>query len=278
MATGSLQFDLTDLSFSPIQGKIHIGFQPIANTGGSIMDVDFDAPAATQFTVSNLECRSGPGTLYGVRIDCRNYRVYAFTQMIHDGVTAKASDNKIRLAINPSRVKDIAAPPLHPSLQAILPSPTFFDSLDPFRKACLLNVFARAQHASAARSFRFVESLIRLDQDRVFCTVAPEIEAFLVSNNRFKSAPDTLHKPLPGFELRASFKSRDANANIQFTLMREVATGRLAADIDIDESSGIEHGFEVFRNHITGGKTNPYQVHQLLLLTELDPGYQLLLR
>ena len=45
--------------------------------------------------------------------------------------------------------------------------------------------------------------------------------------------------------MRRSFKSRDAHANIELTFMVENATGRLAADIDIDESSGIEHGLEV---------------------------------
>ena len=43
-----------------------------------------------------------------------------------------------------------------------------------------------------------------------------------------------------------SFKSRDAHANLQITFMREIATGALAADIDIDESSGIEHGSKSF--------------------------------
>ena len=52
----------------------------------------------------------------------------------------------------------------------------------------------------------------------------------------------------------------------------------VGADIDIDEASGIEHGFEVIRNAVTKGKTNPYQIHELLLLTEIDPGYELVLR
>jgi hypothetical protein len=61
----------------------------------------------------------------------------------------------------------------------------------------------------------------------------------------FKSAGNSLHTPPAGFSMRRSFKSRDAHANIELMFMVENATGRLAADIDIDESSGIEHGLEV---------------------------------
>ena len=76
-----------------------------------------------------------------------------------------------------------------------------------------------------------------------------------------------------------SFKSRDAHANLQVTLMREKGTGALAADIDIDESAGIEHGFEVIRNATFHSRTNPFLVHEFLLSADpvgksLDPGYQ----
>jgi len=63
------------------------------------------------------------------------------------------------------------------------------------------------------------------------------------------------------------------------TLMRKPGEEEWAADIDIDEASGIEHGFEVIKHKLTGGKTNPYQVRELLLLADwqertLDPGYR----
>jgi len=278
MSTGALQIDITDLSGSPIQGELHIVFLPAASSGGSRMEVDFSAAGATDFTISHLESRPGTGTLYQITIETRNYRTYSFFQTIDSGLTATAADNPVQLAIRPTRVRDILVPPIAPALQAILPDPAFFDSLNSLRKACLLNIFAKARHPSTANSFRFVQTLLRLEQDRVFCTVTPEIEPFLIASDRFKSAPKALHTPLPGYQLRSSFKSRDPHANIQFTLMRDAASGALAADIDIDESSGIEHGLEVLRNQLSGGKTNPFQVHQLLLLSELDPGYQLLLR
>ena len=68
----SLQFFLADLSGNPIQGDLRITFQPTANTGGTRMNVEFKDSPATHFTVSNLECRPGPGTLYQVSVDSRN--------------------------------------------------------------------------------------------------------------------------------------------------------------------------------------------------------------
>jgi hypothetical protein len=61
--------------------------------------------------------------------------------------------------------------------------------------------------------------------------------------------------------------------------MRHKQTGLLSADVDLDESSGIEHGFEVIRNAITDGRTNPYLIRELMLLSDpvekvLDPGYR----
>ena len=94
----------------------------------------------------------------------------------------------------------------------------------------------------------------------------PEI---LRQSSLFKTAPDALHKPLPGFEMTGdSFKSRDAHANLQVTFMRDKGNGALAADIDIDESSGIEHGFEVIRNATFKSRTNPFLIHEFLLTAD----------
>jgi hypothetical protein len=59
--------------------------------------------------------------------------------------------------------------------------------------------------------------------------------------------------------------------------MRDTVTGEFAADIDIDESTGIRHGFEVIRNAVLNRRTNPYLIREFLLASEtgkLDPGYR----
>jgi hypothetical protein len=117
-------------------------------------------------------------------------------------------------------------------------------------------------------------------QDRFVARVGAGLPGRLRRSPVFKSAPESRHEPLPGFEMaEGSFKSRDAHANLQVTFMREVATGALAADIDIDESSGIEHGFEVIRNAMFRRRTNPCLIREFLLSADpiarsLDPCYR----
>jgi hypothetical protein len=87
----------------------------------------------------------------------------------------------------------------------------------------------------------------------------------------FKSAPGALHEPPPGFSPPTeSFKSRDPHANLQITVMKDLATGGLAADIDIDEASGIEHGFEVIRNAVFNNRTNPYLIREFMNAADLE--------
>jgi hypothetical protein len=262
MPRASLQVAITDLSGRPLVGAVRIS----CKSGSGLWQAEFPDSGATDFTVSGLPRGLGQFTIH-----TRHYRTYSFFQML----PSPAAD--VRLAIRPSHVRGIAAPPLPPELAAVLPDITPFDNLDPLHQACLLNIYAKASDDTSGNTFRFVRSVVKLEQDRVFCTVDAGLAAFLTGHARYSAAPGTLHKPLPGYQLRQSFKSRDAHANIQFTLMQHRTSGDWAADIDIDEASGIRHGMEVLRNAVTGGKTNPYQVHQLLLLTGVDPGYHLLL-
>jgi hypothetical protein len=125
-----------------------------------------------------------------------------------------------------------------------------------------------------------IGGLLLCRQDRFFCRVDTGLPEALRKSPVFRSASPALHKPLPGYvEAEGSFKSRDAHANLQITFMQEIATGQLAADIDIDESAGIEHGLEVIRNATFRSRTNPYLIHEFLLSADpigrsLDPGYQ----
>ena len=305
MATGSLRFQITDLVGEPIEGKLNVDFTPAENSpGGTMMEAVFPPTSETRFIVEDLRCRGGPGTLYITRITTRNFRTYAFFQLILEQKINTPSESHIRLMAKPKRVKDIVAPTF-PALAASLrrfldtadmqaPKPedrdllglqgaALYGALGPLRKACLLNVFTKAGHASSDGCFRFLRSLSVLRQDRCYCSADPNMPEFLRRSAKFKSAPNTLHEPLSGFQLEDSFKSRDAHANLQVTFMRHNQTGELTADVDIDESSGIEHGFEVIRNAITGGRTNPYLVRELMLLFDpvekvLDPGYRFVFR
>jgi hypothetical protein len=299
MATGSLKLHVTDMLDEPIDGRIEIEFAPKDNSaGGDNMEVAFANDAATDFIVEQIECRGGPGTMYTVRLNAQNFKPYSFFQLILEKRVNTPSDSKIRLSVDPKRVKDIAAPAFTSLLAAErsfldsadmnkdkpedqdllgLTGPALYDGLGPLRRASLLNVLAKTKHGTTGRCFRFLQSLMVLRQDRCFCTVDPAMPEFLRKSDFFKSAPATLHDPLKDFVIEDSFKSKDAHANLQVTFQRHKSNGTLAADVDIDEASGIEHGFEVIRNKFRG-RTNPFLVRELMLAFDpiektLDPRY-----
>lgn len=262
------------------------------------MSAKFTGAGDTDFKVEGVPCRGGPGTLYRVDLETANFRRFAFFQTMNADRANTPPEAHFRLAADPKRIRDIDAPAfsrLPAALQECLDTAemiapaeedrdlrglrgaSLYDALGPLRKACLLNIFKKASHGSADRSIRFLRQLMVLRQDRFFCMVDAAMPDFLRKSDVFKSAPNTLHQPLSGFERSESFKSKDAHANIQVTLMRHKRTGDFAADVDIDESSGLEHGFEVIRNSFRG-RTNPYLVRELLLLVDpveltLNPGY-----
>jgi hypothetical protein len=156
-----------------------------------------------------------------------------------------------------------------------------YRALGPLRQACFLNLIKKAGHTpTAANCLPFIQSLAICRQDRFFALVDSGMPEHLRQSPLYKSAPNTLHEPLPGFDLaEGSFKTRDAHANLQVTFMRERATGQLAADIDIDMASGIEHGFEVIGNAVFNKRTNPYLIREFMIAVEpleliLDPGYR----
>ena len=155
-----------------------------------------------------------------------------------------------------------------------------YKKLGPLRKACLLNIARKASHRGTADNcWRFVRSLLGGRQDRIFALVDTGMADFLQASPAYVSADPLLHTPLPGFKLTGrSMKSRDPHANLQVTFIENIETGELAADIDIDESSGIQHGLEVIRNAVLNEKTNPYLIHEFLLAADprehtLDPDY-----
>jgi hypothetical protein len=114
-------------------------------------------------------------------------------------------------------------------------------------------------------------------QDRCFVKIDSVVLKFLADSAAFSEAPGTLHTPLPNFHLRKSYKSKDAHANLQVTVMENPATGEFAADVDIDEAAGIQHGLEVMRNAIFDQRTSPYLIREFMLASDLegtlDPGY-----
>jgi hypothetical protein len=266
--------------------------------GGESMEVSINMGSETDAIISGLPCRGGPGTMYRVMASAPHQRVYSYFQLIVEDTVNSSSDD-VEFWVNPGHVSDIDAPTFDGlpekvrqilnSAQMKLDKPedrdllglsglTLFEELGPLRKACLLNIVKKTSHETTDNCLAGIQDLLVCRQDRFFAFVNSDLEKQVNDSPRFKSAGNGLHPPLAGFSRRPSFKSRDAHANIQLTFMVHDATGRMAADIDIDESSGIEHGMEVIHNALFRKRTNPYLIREFLLSADplnhsLDPGY-----
>lgn len=298
--TGELEIRLTDLTGQMVPG-VRIDLEPVSGepgSGGESRTLNVSGKVQ-DLTITGIPCRGGPGTMYEVSASASHYRRYSFFQLIKAKKNTASDD--VEFWIKPGDVKGIDAPDFAElpaearSLLATAAMTAFekvdrdlvgltgqalYSALGPLRQACLLNMVAKASDDdTAAGCIAFFRGLMICRQDRFFAAVDSSLPQRLRKSKVFKSAPNTLHDPLPGYAMaEGSFKSRDAHANLQVTFMRETTTGQLAADIDIDESAGVEHGMEVIRNAVFNKRTNPYLIHEFLLAADpmrrsLDPGY-----
>ena len=303
MPKGSLTIAVTNARGGALSGPLDIDLDPHEHAiGGDAMEVSFTVKGHQSFTISNISCHDGLGTLYTFRLHADGYKPYAFFQLMKPVARNLPSEARVRLMVDPKKVRGVAAPAFadlpatfRRALERAvmvemsaedrdlvgLSGAALYDAMGPMRKASLLNLVAKGLHGSSDRIASFVRAPAILREDRCFAEVDPALHAMLCRSDAFKSAPGALHKPPQGFELMDSFKSRDAHANLQVTFMRQIGADVMWADVDIDEASGFEHGFEVIRNAVVDRRTNPYLVRELLLLSAeepIDPGYDFVFR
>ena len=302
MPSGALDVHLTDLAGEPVP-NISVEFLRFSGepgTGGETMHVTLAGPDP-DLRINGITCRGGIGTMYRVFAEAEHYRPYGFFQRIQEDRVNTASD-RVEFWVKPGDVQDIRAPSfdnLSARARKILndaemmrvrdedqnlvnlKGEALYRQLGPLRKACFLNLVTKAaDDTTTGGCMSQIGGVLVCRQDRFFARVSAGFPEILRQSPLFKTAQDALHKPLPGFDMTGdSFKSRDAHANLQVTFMRNRGNGALSADIDIDESAGIEHGFEVIRNATFKSRTNPFLIHEFLLSADpigksLDPGYK----
>jgi hypothetical protein len=292
MPTGNLVVQLTDVGGAAVPGRIRIEMTRMPGepgTGGEAAEV-VSTGSVTDLTISGIACRGGPGTLYKISASAEHYRRYTFVQQITENRNNTASDD-VELWVKPGDVAGIKAPSfdeLPARVQKILRTATMvaekpededllnasggtlYQRLGPLRRACLINIATKTAHArTAGNCLPLIGSLLLCRQDRFFAEVDSAFPEKLRQSPLFHSADNSLHEPLEDFVLaEGSFKSRDAHANLQVTFMRHKASNMLAADIDIDESSGIKHGFEVIQNALFNKRTNPYVIREFMAVAD----------
>jgi hypothetical protein len=161
---------------------------------------------------------------------------------------------------------------------------TSWDSLDTTRKGATLNIWAKllATWVGASPAAVYVERVLEVREDRLICRVAAELVELLEGNlevyvGGFDRVPSLLHDPPAGYARGSSFKTRDEHGNLQISFF--IGESDVLADCDIDENRGaLAHLFDVVEHHATRTKTNPIEVHQILVAQGLDPGWRPLLK
>ncbi len=155
-----------------------------------------------------------------------------------------------------------------------------YDGLSPTQKGTLFNLHAkmRSQRVTEERDvFSFVRHFVRVEEERVFFRVEPALLPSTRENiEAFHFVPGNLHDRFSeGFRRVASFKTQESVGNLQLTFA-ENESGELEVDADLDDHAGIRHAFDVLRHQLTGDKTDPFDIHEVLIHFQgIDPGYYL---
>lgn len=163
----------------------------------------------------------------------------------------------------------------------------FFRGLSPMRKAAALNILAKMGSVllggpGSRTVLRDVDHIYKFYPDRVYvrlkqgATLLSKIISLIrQGDKRFNVAASALHD---GFQ-SASFKTHEDNrkGNLQLSFNADDPQNlRIDADIDI-YTDVLRHLFgEVFKNHLTKVKTDPYSVYQVLTEAGIRPPYRLL--
>jgi hypothetical protein len=157
-----------------------------------------------------------------------------------------------------------------------------FGQLDAPRKAGLLNIYAKMKHThfpTGTDVFAYVSEFTRLRGDRVFARVAKELRDETKNSqvtHLFHEAPEGMHTPPPDYFAADSYKTFDHYGNLQLSFFSKATSLDFIVDADIDDAQGIEHAFQVISHIATGGDTNPYDIHEILIgFQKCDPGYSL---
>lgn len=242
--------------------------------------------------IKNLD--SSSGGIYSVQIfPLRRRPVSRFVKVLED----KTLQQTFILPVDPDRVVAVEFPAfdqLGDDLQQVLSESNsvegnegsagraLFDALDDFRKAGLLNIYAKMRNTvfpSGKNVFSFVSQFNRIRAQRFFARVLKEMRDEVinsVASNLFREVSGALHTPPPGFQSVDSFKTREDYGNLQLTFFSKPESLEFVVDADLDDAQGVEHIFQVLRPIFTGENTNPFDIHEILIMHhKIDPGYRL---
>lgn len=276
-----------DAARQPLPDRMDVHLELAGSLVGAKFDIDGSTP---------LEFKLEANRPHALRVFPTRHRAVGRFVTVNDGEQNR--EVTLFAPIHPARIVQVNFPDyadLDPELKEVLRAAriegilnrgkALYDSLDPQPRAGLLNMFTKMANTplpSDGSAWSFIATLFRLRPDRIFF-VAKEgcRDAFkaAVSAQTFEPANDMLHTPPEGFMRAGSFKSLEAHGNLQASFFAGAGLPPVfKVDADIDEAGGVGHAFEVLRNMVTGGITNPYDVHQILAHHFIAPPYEILTR
>lgn len=237
-----------------------------------------------------------PGGIYSLKVMPENYR--PISRFITVQETGK--DNLvIMLPVDPVKVKRVvfkAYDQLPIDLRIVLERTAtgagelrsgeeYYRLLTEHEKAGLFNIYAKMKATlleNRRNAFEYVNSLNRVLPARFYANVSSEmfdeVRDMSETGKVFDRVSGALHKIPDNHRQTGSFKTRDKYGNLQLTFSQHLEYGSSIVDADIDNSSGIEHIFDVIANEIGDRDSHPYEIREILLKTQnLDPGYELII-
>jgi len=287
---GKLKLELVDVYGKRLQENVDISLRH-TKLSQSLFFKKQDASKLTQISglFTSVE---GP---YQISIDPPSYlHVSQFLTVKTSGVTEK----QIVFPVDASKVVGVNFPKfagLTKEMRAVVTNSSnvlgfenktgsdLYDaiSVDDIKLAGLLNIACKTTatvFADGTNVLSLVKELRQIRGDRFFAIVDRLLREETVnslSSGLFHKVSGSLHKVPPefvGFVPADSFKTDDHFGNLQLTFFQK--GDEFVADIDIDDANGIQHVFQVLRNHFTGEPTHPYNIHEILVAHQhLDPKY-----
>lgn len=285
MDTGTVRIRLRNASGKGIRDNVEFKF---VNQTLRRFDRLFEKTLTGGILVTLARVPTGPRGIYQVFVSPERYRSRSFF------LNARSTtDLDFTLFIRPSQAKvrflglEILKTENHELSELLSVSnigPDEYDALTREEKGGLFNLQAKMRDQEVAEGspdkvFSFIREIVAVRQDRLFCRVDPDlltrVQAFA---DGFHEANGTLHdfsKVAPGFSTVKSFKTREPMGNLQLTFAKNAAD-EFMVDADLDDHQGIEHALDVLKHRFSGGKTHPFDIHQVLTYFQgIDPGYRL---
>ena len=156
-----------------------------------------------------------------------------------------------------------------------------YEALPDLSRAGLLNICAkcgRTRLSTGKTVLSQIGELLEARGDRFFARVPKTLREDTKNSalaGGFNPASGLLHRVPDGFTHAGSWKTPDSFGNLQLTFFAKGDEWR--ADVDIDDTDGFAHLFQLVDNIFTGG-THPYNIRETLIAhQELDPGYRFVL-